>query len=48
MQGPYKASAKLMSIDSLLVKASHVVRARVGVGRTSKISRQDVCKESGE
>ena len=38
MQGPYKASARLVSTDSPLVKASHVVRARVRVGKTTKSS----------
>lgn len=40
MQVPYKASVGFTSADNLLVKASHVVGARVRVGRTPKISRQ--------
>lgn len=40
MQVPYKASAGFTSADNLLAKASHVVGARVRVGRTPKISRQ--------
>ena len=40
MQVPYKASAGLTSADNLLVKASHMVGARVKVGRAPKISRQ--------